>query len=126
MLRYGDEVGMGENLRLKERGFSNAKRTVQPVIQTGLYSAANVNVEQQRRDPSSLLRRTSRLIRTRKKCPRDRMGHAGYRANPPRQHPADPVCLAEHVARLRPQPGGPSRRGDAAARPRTEAHSPMY
>jgi maltose alpha-D-glucosyltransferase/alpha-amylase len=39
------------------------------VIQTGLYSAANVSVEQQRRDPSSLLRWTSRLIRARKECP---------------------------------------------------------
>ena len=84
VLRYGDEIGMGENLRLKERmairtpmqwsshpqgGFSRADRTVQPVIQTGLYSKANVNVEQQRRDPSSLLRWTSRLIRIRKECP---------------------------------------------------------
>jgi maltose alpha-D-glucosyltransferase / alpha-amylase len=84
VLRYGDEIGMGENLRLKERmairtpmqwssgpqaGFSSAKRTVPPVIQTGLYSAANVSVEQQRRDPSSLLRWTSRLIRVRKECP---------------------------------------------------------
>jgi maltose alpha-D-glucosyltransferase/alpha-amylase len=84
VLRYGDEIGMGENLRLKERmairtpmqwsaarqgGFSSAERTVQPVIQNGLYSAGNVNVEQQRRDPSSLLRWTSRLIRARKECP---------------------------------------------------------
>jgi maltose alpha-D-glucosyltransferase/alpha-amylase len=42
---------------------------VQPVVQTGLYSAGNVNVEQQRRDPSSLLTWTSRLIRARKECP---------------------------------------------------------
>ena len=49
VLRYGDEIGMGENLRLRERmairtpmqwsaghqaGFSSAERTVQPVIQT--------------------------------------------------------------------------------------------
>jgi maltose alpha-D-glucosyltransferase/alpha-amylase len=84
VLRYGDEIGMGENLRLKERmairtpmqwsgdpqgGFSSADRTVQPVIQRGLYSAGNVNVEQQSRDPSSLLAWTSRLIRARKGCP---------------------------------------------------------
>jgi len=84
VLRYGDEIGMGENLRLRERmairtpmqwsadrqaGFSNADRTVQPVIRTGLYAAGNVNVEQQRRDPSSLLRWTGRLIRARKECP---------------------------------------------------------
>jgi maltose alpha-D-glucosyltransferase / alpha-amylase len=84
VLRYGDEIGMGDDLRLRERmairtpmqwsaghqaGFTSAQRTVQPVIQRGLYSAANVNVEQQWRDPSSLLRWTSRLIRARKACP---------------------------------------------------------
>jgi maltose alpha-D-glucosyltransferase/alpha-amylase len=84
VLRYGDEIGMGDNLRLRERmairtpmqwsaghqaGFSSADRTVAPVIQRGLYSADNVNVEQQWRDPSSLLRWTSRLIRARKACP---------------------------------------------------------
>ena len=84
VLRYGDEIGMGDNLRLRERmairtpmqwsaghqaGFSSAERTVLPVIQRGLYSADNVNVEQQWRDPSSLLRWTSRLIRARKACP---------------------------------------------------------
>jgi maltose alpha-D-glucosyltransferase/alpha-amylase len=84
VVRYGDEIGMGENLRLRERmairtpmqwsadpqgGFSSAERTVQPVIQSGLYSMANVNVEQQRRDPDSLLRWTARLIRARKECP---------------------------------------------------------
>ncbi len=42
---------------------------MQPVIESGLYSTANVNVEQQRRDPDSLLRWTARMIRTRKECP---------------------------------------------------------
>jgi maltose alpha-D-glucosyltransferase/alpha-amylase len=84
VVRYGDEIGMGENLRLRERmairtpmqwsadpqgGFSSAERTVQPVIQSGLHSTVNVNVEQQRRDPDSLLRWTARLIRARKECP---------------------------------------------------------
>jgi maltose alpha-D-glucosyltransferase/alpha-amylase len=84
VVRYGDEIGMGDNLRLRERmairspmqwsagpqgGFSRAKRTVVPMIEKGLYSTANVNVEQQRRDPSSLLRWIIRLIRTRKECP---------------------------------------------------------
>jgi maltose alpha-D-glucosyltransferase/alpha-amylase len=50
-------------------GFSSAERTVQPVIQKGLYGTGNVNVEQQRRDPDSLLRWTARMIRTRKECP---------------------------------------------------------
>ena len=84
VVRYGDEIGMGENLRLRERmairtpmqwsadpqgGFSSAERTVQPVIQSGLYATGNVNVEQQRRDPDSLLRWVARLIRARKECP---------------------------------------------------------
>ena len=84
VLRYGDEIGMGDNLRLRERmairtpmqwsaaphgGFSSAERTVQPVIEKGLYGTGNVNVEQQRRDPESLLRWTARLIRARKECP---------------------------------------------------------
>jgi maltose alpha-D-glucosyltransferase / alpha-amylase len=84
VLRYGDEIGMGDNLRLRERmairspmqwtagpqgGFSRAERTVQPVIERGLYSTANVNVEQQRRNPDSLLRWIIRLIRARKECP---------------------------------------------------------
>jgi maltose alpha-D-glucosyltransferase / alpha-amylase len=84
VLRYGDEIGMGDNLRLRERmairtpmqwsaephgGFSSAERTVQPVIEKGLYATGNVNVEQQRRDPESLLRWTARLIRARKECP---------------------------------------------------------
>jgi maltose alpha-D-glucosyltransferase/alpha-amylase len=84
VLRYGDEIGMGDNLRLRERmairtpmqwsagrqaGFSSADRTVLPVNMQGLYSADNVNVEQQWRDPSSLLRWVARLIRARKACP---------------------------------------------------------
>ncbi len=84
MLRYGDELGMGENLRLKERdairtpmqwsaarngGFSTAEKTVRPVVASGSYSYEAVNVEAQRRDPSSLLRALIELIRLRKECP---------------------------------------------------------
>jgi maltose alpha-D-glucosyltransferase/alpha-amylase len=84
VLRYGDEIGMGENLRLKERaairtpmqwsaerhgGFSNADTIVRPVVEGGLYGFETVNVEAQRRDPDSLLRWTTRMIRLRKQCP---------------------------------------------------------
>jgi maltose alpha-D-glucosyltransferase/alpha-amylase len=84
VLRYGDEIGMGEDLRLKERaavrtpmqwsdernaGFSTAERLVRPVIDRGAFSYEHVNVEEQRRDPSSLLRWTARMIRLRKQCP---------------------------------------------------------
>jgi maltose alpha-D-glucosyltransferase/alpha-amylase len=80
-IRYGDEIGMGDDLRLKERnsvrtpmqwseepqaGFSSAKKTVLPVISKGPYSYTRVNVEAQRRDPNSLLSWTERMIRLRK------------------------------------------------------------
>jgi maltose alpha-D-glucosyltransferase/alpha-amylase len=84
VLRYGEEIGMGENLRLKERsglhtpmqwtsgpnaGFSTAARLVRPIADDGLYGPASVNVEQQRRDPDSLLGWMTRMIRHRKECP---------------------------------------------------------
>jgi maltose alpha-D-glucosyltransferase / alpha-amylase len=84
VLRYGDEIGMGDDLRLKERnpvrtpmqwsneaqaGFSTAPRTVLPVISKGPWSYRRVNVEAQRRDPNSMLNWTERMIRLRKECP---------------------------------------------------------
>lgn len=84
VLRYGDEIGMGDDLSLKEReairtpmqwsdepqaGFSLAAKTVHPVIDSGVYSYAEVNVEAQRRDPASLLNWTAHMIRLRKECP---------------------------------------------------------
>ena len=84
VLRYGDEIGMGENLRLRERyairtpmqwtddphgGFSTADRVVRPVVRGGPYGFETVNVEAQQRDPSSLLRWTTRMVRLRKQCP---------------------------------------------------------
>ena len=84
VIRYGDEIGMGENLRLHERGavrtpmqwtaarnagFSTAERLVHPVISGGLYGHEAVNVEAQRRDPDSLLNWTVKMIRLRKECP---------------------------------------------------------
>jgi maltose alpha-D-glucosyltransferase/alpha-amylase len=84
VVRYGDELGMGDDLSLPERnavrtpmqwsdepqaGFSTAKKTVLPVISEGPYSYERVNVEAQRRDPTSMLNWTERLIRLRKECP---------------------------------------------------------
>jgi maltose alpha-D-glucosyltransferase/alpha-amylase len=83
VLRYGDEIGMGENLRLKERaairtpmqwspgpggGFSSADRLVRAPVE-GPYSSQFVNVELQRRDRESTLRWMIRMIRLRKECP---------------------------------------------------------
>ena len=84
VLRYGDEIGMGEDLALEERnairtpmqwsheanaGFSTADRLIRPVLSRGPYSYESVNVEAQRRDPSSLLRWLERMIRLRKETP---------------------------------------------------------
>ena len=84
VLRYGDEIGMGDDLRLKERnsvrtpmqwsneaqaGFSTAQKTILPVISRGPWNYRRVNVEQQRRDPNSMLNWTERMIRLRKECP---------------------------------------------------------
>jgi maltose alpha-D-glucosyltransferase/alpha-amylase len=84
VIRYGDELGMGDNLALPERncartpmqwstephaGFTRADTPVLPVISDGPYSYHNVNAADQRRDPSSLLNWTERLIRMRKEVP---------------------------------------------------------
>jgi len=84
MLQYGDEIGIGDNLKLPERecartpmqwsadrngGFSEARRTVRPVISDPIYGYKRVNVEAQRRDPHSLLNWMERKIRMRKECP---------------------------------------------------------
>jgi maltose alpha-D-glucosyltransferase/alpha-amylase len=84
VLRYGDEIGMGEDLSLNERdavrtpmqwanepngGFSKAKRTKYPVIAAGPYGCSVVNVAAQRRDPGSLLNWMVNMIRLRKECP---------------------------------------------------------
>jgi maltose alpha-D-glucosyltransferase / alpha-amylase len=86
VIRYGEEIGMGEDLRLPERyairtpmqwsaepnaGFSTAppEKLIRPVISEGEYSYERVNVAAQRLDPDSLLNWTARAIRTRKECP---------------------------------------------------------
>jgi len=84
VIRYGEEIGMGEDLALKERyairtpmqwseerngGFSTAEETVFPVLKEGPYGYEHVNVAKQQRDPQSLLRWLTRLIRLRKECP---------------------------------------------------------
>src|SRR5262249_52203167 len=92
VLRYGDEIGMGDDLNLPERnsvrtpmqwsdepqaGFSTSTKTVLPVGSEGAYSYRRVNVEAQRRDPTSMLNWTERLIRLRKESPE--IGWGTYR-----------------------------------------------
>jgi glycosidase len=85
VIRYGDEIGMGENLALPEReavrtpmqwsgedngGFSlTGRRLPNPVITEGVYGCEQVNVEKQRRDPQSFLNWLVRMIRQRKETP---------------------------------------------------------
>ena len=84
VIRYGDEIGMGDDLELKERaavrtpmqwsddkqaGFSSAEQTIHPVIDKGPYTFQKVNVEAQRREADSLLNWTTKMIRLRKECP---------------------------------------------------------
>jgi maltose alpha-D-glucosyltransferase/alpha-amylase len=84
VLRYGEEIGMGDNLRLRERyairtpmqwsaepngGFSTAAELIRPLVDQGAFGYERVNVEQQLRDDGSLLRWMIRMIRLRKQCP---------------------------------------------------------
>lgn len=84
VIRYGDEIGMGDNLDLPEReavrtpmqwsadagaGFSQAPKLVHPLVTGGFFSYKHVNIEDQRRDPNSMLNWMTSLIRLRKECP---------------------------------------------------------
>lgn len=84
-LFYGEEIGMGENLaapgRLAVRtpmqwsaerngGFSTARPSRLPgPVTTGGFAPEFVNVSAQRRDPDSLLRFISLLVRRYRECP---------------------------------------------------------
>ena len=86
VLRYGEEIGMGEDLSLPGReairtpmqwsykengGFSMAppEKLIRPVVDKGEYSYEKVNVTAQRRDPRSLLGWFERMIRTLREAP---------------------------------------------------------
>jgi maltose alpha-D-glucosyltransferase/alpha-amylase len=84
VIRYGDEIGMGDNLKLPERncartpmqwstephgGFTKCDKAVMPVIEDGVYGFAHLNVAAERRDPNSLLNWMERIIRMRKEVP---------------------------------------------------------
>jgi maltose alpha-D-glucosyltransferase / alpha-amylase len=81
VIRYGDEIGMGDDLSLPERncartpmqwstephaGFTSGGKPPLPVIDHGAYGYAHVNVATQRRDPNSLLNWMERMLRMRK------------------------------------------------------------
>jgi maltose alpha-D-glucosyltransferase/alpha-amylase len=84
VLRYGDELGMGDDLKLPERncartamqwsneprgGFTKSDKPHIPVISGGPYGFEHINAAIQRRHPDSLLNWTERIIRMRKEVP---------------------------------------------------------
>ena len=84
VLRYGDELGMGDDLALPERqcartpmqwstepnaGFTKSAKPILPVIKAGPYGYEHVNAAAQRRDPGSMLNWMERIIRMRKEVP---------------------------------------------------------
>jgi maltose alpha-D-glucosyltransferase/alpha-amylase len=83
IIYYGDEIGMGDNVYLRDRngvrtpmqwnggwnaGFSGAdpERLYSPVISNPVYGYQAINVESQKRSPHSLLSWMKRLIEIRK------------------------------------------------------------
>lgn len=84
VIRYGDEIGMGDDLSLPERdaartpmqwsdaasgGFTSSANPVRPPISKGAYAYTRVNVAQQRTQQNSLLNWMERVIRMRKELP---------------------------------------------------------
>ena len=95
VIRYGDEIGLGDNLILPERqsartpmqrsaedqgGFSTNRKTILPVISAGAYAYQHVNVAEQRRDPNSSMNWMERMIRMRKEAPE--VGWGNYEVLP--------------------------------------------
>lgn len=91
MLRYGEEIGMGDDLSLEGRGsvrtvmqwsdapnggFSTAATDTlaRPAIANGEYGYKQVNVAAAQRDSGSLINWMDRAIRIRKQCPELGMG----------------------------------------------------
>jgi maltose alpha-D-glucosyltransferase/alpha-amylase len=121
-LYYGDEVGMGDNIWLRDRngvrtpmqwssdrnaGFSTALQLWAPVISDPLFGYQHVNVYDQARAPGSLLNWTRRILQVRRRHPS--FGRGSLRFVLPdqkeilayiRQHQGDSVLI---VANLSPR-----------------------
>ena len=95
VLRYGEEIGMGEDLSLKGReairtpmqwspapngGFSTAapNQLVRPVVTGGDFGFEHVNVRLQRNDSGSLLAWFERMMRTLRECPEINAGSCNH------------------------------------------------
>jgi maltose alpha-D-glucosyltransferase/alpha-amylase len=94
VIRYGQELGMGENLELEGRasvrtpmqwdsgkngGFSEAPedQLVKAVLSNGVFGYKNLNVTDQHRNPESLLNWMTRCIRFRKQL--IEIGHGSWK-----------------------------------------------
>jgi maltose alpha-D-glucosyltransferase/alpha-amylase len=90
LIRYGEEIGMGDDLTLNERlsvrtpmqwdttanaGFSTAVKTFRRVIPYGNYAYQKLNVKNQLANPGSLLNFIRDLIALRKKHPEIGLGN---------------------------------------------------
>jgi maltose alpha-D-glucosyltransferase/alpha-amylase len=84
VIRYGEEIGMAEDLSLPQRdairtpmqwadapqaGFSAATETVRPVIAKGDFGYHSVNVRDQQSDPASLLSWFQKVLPVLRECP---------------------------------------------------------
>lgn len=91
VLRYGDEIGMGEDLSLEERfsvrtpmqwsderhgGFTSAAKPIRPVVSHGPCAYQRVNVAAQRSNSESMLNWMEKIIRMRKELPEIGLGNA--------------------------------------------------
>jgi maltose alpha-D-glucosyltransferase/alpha-amylase len=109
IIRYGEEIGMGDDLRRRERlavrtpmqwsaevngGFSRAEQAKlpAPLIDAGPFSYQRVNVAAQQDDPESLLARCQAIFQL-----RAQLGEIGWGASEPlaQAHPA--VFAMRHV-----------------------------
>jgi maltose alpha-D-glucosyltransferase/alpha-amylase len=103
VIRYGDELGMGDDLKLPERncartpmqwsnephgGFTKSGKPILPVISGGPYGYEHINAAIQRRYQDSMLNWTERIIRMRKEVPE--IGWGDYEI----LRLADPAILA--------------------------------
>jgi maltose alpha-D-glucosyltransferase/alpha-amylase len=95
VIRYGEEIGMGDDLSLPDResirtpmqwsplpnaGFSTAQadQLVRPVVTDGTFGYEKVNVRTQRNDPGSLLSWFEQMMRTLRECPEINTGSCAH------------------------------------------------